>query len=172
MPRTTNHEPPAPHILIFSPVKRLERDRRAHGSASNNSAASFLHFPCLLPVCVPNKTCSHVFASFSFSFCHYWSFFFLLSSCLLDPSFMSRTKPAPPLLPPLARILISALAASHTMQLEIIPIIRIIMLLVRIIMMMNRMKTMNVSTNWVFQLLIVEPFNILFHIRENKEFEI
>ena len=133
------------HILIFLSMKRLERGRGAHGSASNNSVASFLHFPCLLPLCVPNKTCSHVFASFSFSFCHYC--FFLLFSCLLDPSFMSRTKPAPPLLPPLARILISALAASHTMQLEIIPIIRIIMLLVRIIMMMNRMKTMNVSTN-------------------------
>ena len=32
-------------------------------------------------------------------------------------------------------------------------------------------ETMNVSTNWVLQLLIVEPFNILFHIRENKKFE-
>ena len=40
------------------------------------------------------------------------------------PSFMSPTKPAPPLLPPLARILISTLASSHTMQqlVEIIPI--------------------------------------------------
>ena len=64
------------HILIFLSMKRLERGRGAHGSASNNSVASFLHFPCLLPLCVPNKTCSHVFASFSFSFCHYWLFFF------------------------------------------------------------------------------------------------
>ena len=32
-------------------------------------------------------------------------------------------------------------------------------------------ETMNVPTNWVLQLLIVEPFNILFHIRENKKFE-
>ena len=63
------------HILIFLSMKRLERGRGAHGSASNNSVASFLHFPCLLPLCVPNKTCSHVFASFSFSFCHYCFFF-------------------------------------------------------------------------------------------------
>ena len=44
-------------------------------------------------------------------------------------------------------------------------LVEIIMVLVR--MMINKMnKTMNVSTNWVFQLLIVKPFNILFHIGE------
>ena len=100
-----------------------------------------------------------------------WLAFYLFHVCSqFSPCSLVPTKPGRPLLPPPARILISVLAASHTTVQP--PWKRLSWALCRCSwsgFLWGEPGWRQQRINWVFQLLIVEPFNILFHIRENKE---